>query len=444
MRRHSRRGNSVFTSVFGISAGVLLLGSYALWPRASGSTSPTLIARADEPALPIATLAEDRKSPPAGDRASATFKAPWDQPKNTDQPAQPVTEKPSELRTAVNDQPRSAGSQAAVDQPAVQVPVTFDGDSTVSEYARAVDPDPQSANKEKSPQPRTAPEKDARSDEALKKPPAAASGSAADPQRETRPAATAPPGSPRARIEAAVRRFKEGEKVAARTELNAALSASTNPLEQEELRRHLTDFAEETIFSTMRVPGDPLCVDYQVKPRELIMNIARQFDVPHEMILAVNGISDPKRVPAGRTLKIPRGPFHVKVDKSDFRLDLYLQDLYVRSFRVGLGAQAGTPDGDWLVKDRVKSPTYYPPPSAEQTRVIRPGDPKNPLGDFWIGLKGVTGNAVGQESFGIHGTNEPDSIGTNSSLGCVRMHNSDVQYVFNMLLPGKSKVTIVP
>jgi lipoprotein-anchoring transpeptidase ErfK/SrfK len=49
------------------------------------------------------------------------------------------------------------------------------------------------------------------------------------------------------------------------------------------------------------------------------------------------------------------------------------------------------------------------------------GDPKNPLGEYWLAL-----SAPGHMGFGIHGTNEPHTMGTRASNGCVRMLNADV------------------
>ena len=43
-----------------------------------------------------------------------------------------------------------------------------------------------------------------------------------------------------------------------------------------------------------------------------------------------------------------------------------------------------------------------------------------------MGLKGEDGNAVGKQSYGIHGTIEPDSIGKQASMGCIRMGHEDI------------------
>lgn len=247
-----------------------------------------------------------------------------------------------------------------------------------------------------------------------------------------------------ARIDAAWRKYQAGQRLAARHELNRMLAEATPPADQRELRRHLAQIADETIFSRGTTEGDPLVVRHKVEPGQYLVHLQKRYAVPYEMIMRINGIKNASNVGAGRVLKIPRGPFHAVIHKSAYRLDLYLQDLYVRSFRVGLGADSSTPIGGWIVKDRLTNPTYYPPSSAQQRRIIPPDDPANPLGEFWVGLRGVSGDAEGQVGFGIHGTIEPESIGRNASMGCVRMFNEDIDFVYGSLLPDKSNVTTVP
>src|SRR5690606_37787574 len=130
--------------------------------------------------------------------------------------------------------------------------------------------------------------------------------------------------------------------------------------------------------------GDPLIEPYKLGAGEVLAKVCKRFNVPAEIIMHVNGVQDARRLRAGQLLKIPRGPLHVRIDRSDFRLDLYAQDTYIRSFQVGLG-KSGTPTGKWLVEDRLKDPTYFPPPSAPDKRVVAPG-PNNPLGRFWIAI----------------------------------------------------------
>jgi len=245
-------------------------------------------------------------------------------------------------------------------------------------------------------------------------------------------------------LAAARRQYESGKLIEARQALNALLKTELTSAAQAEARRMLTRIADETIFSKRLVENDPLVENYTVQPNEVLIRIGQRFEVPAEILMRINGIRDARRVPAGQQLKVPRGPFNAKIYKSQFRMDVYLQDLYVRSFPVGLGVDASTPEGVWRVKNSLSNPTYYPPPSAAEKRVIAADDPKNPLGEDWIGLEYVEGEAVDTEKYGIHGTIEPDSIGKNASAGCVRMHNEDVAFVYSLLQPGCSTVTILP
>ena len=94
------------------------------------------------------------------------------------------------------------------------------------------------------------------------------------------------------------------------------------------------------------------------------------------------------------------------------------------NIRLGWAKMTARPPapGWWKPDVNFKHPTYYSPRGEG---VIPADDPKNPLGGYWIGLTGTDGQAVGKESYGIHGTNDPDSIGKQSSMGCIRMPNDD-------------------
>ena len=181
-----------------------------------------------------------------------------------------------------------------------------------------------------------------------------------------------------------------------------------------------------------------------VEPGDVLVGISKRFRVPYEVLMRINGIRKAEGLRAGETIKVLRGPFHAKIFKSKFRLDVYLQDVYVRSFPVGLGGADSTPEGAWKVKNRQPNPTYYPPASAKVKRIIPADDPDNPLGEHWIGLDGVSSGALGKIGYGIHGTITPESIGKGVSLGCVRMHNKDVEFLFGLLQIGHSTVTILP
>lgn len=81
-----------------------------------------------------------------------------------------------------------------------------------------------------------------------------------------------------------------------------------------------------------------------------------------------------------------------------------------------------SPEGTFTIVNRIPHPTWY-----GSGRPVAPGK-KNPLGTRWLGL-----SAAG---YGIHGTNNPASIGSAASKGCIRMRNSDVEELFELVGPG--------
>ncbi len=192
-------------------------------------------------------------------------------------------------------------------------------------------------------------------------------------------------------------------------------------------------------MSSKIVPNDPLVDRYVIKDGDSLVKIAAQYFVSSDLLARVNGIADKHRIRSGQTIKVVKGPFRASVSKSKFRLDLYLQDVLVKSYTVGLGADGSTPTGEWRVGTKLVNPTYYPPRGGD---ILSADDPTNPLGERWIGLIGVSGEALGQERYGIHGTIEPDSIGKNSSMGCIRLRNSDVEVLYDFLVEKQGTVTI--
>lgn len=71
------------------------------------------------------------------------------------------------------------------------------------------------------------------------------------------------------------------------------------------------------------------------------------------------------------------------------------------------------------------------------TELLRPANPAGPWGPYAFGLSGfsdvITQFNGAEGIIGLHGTNRPDLIGTDASLGCIRLRNADIERLADLL-----------
>lgn len=130
----------------------------------------------------------------------------------------------------------------------------------------------------------------------------------------------------------------------------------------------------------------------------------------------------------------PQGD-HVVVDKSEGVLKvLDSEDRLIAQFPVTMGSrQYPLPLGEWKVTTYAFLPPFLYQPdilvNAKTDEDVRlPPGPNGPVGVAWLDLT--------KEHYGIHGTNEPQTIGRAESSGCIRMANWDVLRLSRMMKPG--------
>ncbi|WP_173918646.1 L,D-transpeptidase family protein [Halobacillus sp. Marseille-Q1614] len=114
------------------------------------------------------------------------------------------------------------------------------------------------------------------------------------------------------------------------------------------------------------------------------------------------------------------------INKSNNQLAFYEKGTLVKVLPVATGrTKSLTPEGKFSLVNKVKNRPWY-------KGNISGGDPRNPLGARWLGLKvpGDWGHTSGN-IYGVHGTNNPSSIGTYASNGCIRMYNKDVIWLYD-------------
>ncbi|MEH6939783.1 L,D-transpeptidase family protein [Bacillus sp. JJ664] len=110
------------------------------------------------------------------------------------------------------------------------------------------------------------------------------------------------------------------------------------------------------------------------------------------------------------------------INKAINRLAFYENGKLVKEFKVATGrSQELTPEGKFKIVNKIVNRPYY-------KENIPGGDPRNPLGNRWLGLnaKGTWGT-----TYAIHGNSNPASIGTYASSGCVRMYDEEVEWLFD-------------
>ena len=242
---------------------------------------------------------------------------------------------------------------------------------------------------------------------------------------------TTPPSTAVATLAAeAELKERRGEIIAARSLYCRALAGKPSAAQRAAIVKQVTAICGRTVLGPRVVEGDPEVELYAVQSGDVLSNIGRRYDIPYELIKRLNGLSS-DMIQIDQKLKVVKGPFRVRIVKSTFTLELWLRGILVKTYPVAVGMKDTTPIGTFKVTDKVPAPTFYPPESLRgKMPVIPGGDPKNPLGSRWIRFGGRS------LSLGIHGTNEPQSIGKKVSLGCIRMLNADAEFVYDCLSRG--------
>ncbi|WP_117169289.1 L,D-transpeptidase [Paraliobacillus sediminis] len=125
-------------------------------------------------------------------------------------------------------------------------------------------------------------------------------------------------------------------------------------------------------------------------------------------------------------------PF-VIVNKQSNQLAFVNEGKVQEVYPVATGAtEELTPNGIHTIIVKAIDPYY-------RKKDIPGGDPNNPLGSRWIGFNAKETDG---RTYGIHGTNQPESIGKNVSAGCIRMLNKNVEKLYEQV-PIGTKVWIL-
>ncbi|MCQ6275090.1 L,D-transpeptidase family protein [Bacillus sp. V3B] len=161
---------------------------------------------------------------------------------------------------------------------------------------------------------------------------------------------------------------------------------------------------------------------HTIKRGETLYSISRDYRVSLAQLLTANpSITNQNIIQAGQILVIPglpnpeAIPYRIFISRNERTLQLFRNNTLIKTYPIAVGKMlTQTPVGSFVV-------------------VNRQPNPGGPFGAMWLSLS--------KQGYGIHGTNDPSSIGKFVSQGCVRMYNQDVLELARQI-PNGTRVTI--
>lgn len=160
-----------------------------------------------------------------------------------------------------------------------------------------------------------------------------------------------------------------------------------------------------------------------VMPGETLWTISEDYRIPFALLVQTNQITDPNLILVGQSLIIqglPNPddlPYSILVSITNRTLTLFQNERVVKVYPIAVGRILNqTPVGEFVVINKAPNPG-------------------GPFGTMWMSLS--------RKHYGIHGTNDPSSIGKAVSRGCIRMYNQDVEELARTI-PIGTRVSIRP
>lgn len=191
-----------------------------------------------------------------------------------------------------------------------------------------------------------------------------------------------------------------------------------------------------TVFLNSDAPC-PEKVRYIIQQGDTLSDIATAHGTTIEVLQRCNGLDAASHsIYPGDVMHIYKADWNIVVSKPNFVLLLRDGERLVKHYHVATGRQDRTPAGIFRVKNKQPEPDWDPPGKHYPY-----GHPENVLGTRWLGLEPIEGTNKALRGYGLHGTWEPESIGTAASRGCIRMLNRDVEELFD-LVPIGTRVVI--
>ncbi|MBB6453193.1 lipoprotein-anchoring transpeptidase ErfK/SrfK [Salirhabdus euzebyi] len=160
-----------------------------------------------------------------------------------------------------------------------------------------------------------------------------------------------------------------------------------------------------------------------VKPGETLAQISKDYRTELSSIIQSNPNVNPDAIYPGQSIVIPGYPspqtipYVLDVSINNRLLKLFKNTVLQKQYPIAVGRMLhATPVGDFIIINKAPNPG-------------------GPYGTMWMSLS--------KQHYGIHGTNDPSSIGKAVSKGCIRMHNKDIEELAT-IIPIGTRVSIHP
>lgn len=152
---------------------------------------------------------------------------------------------------------------------------------------------------------------------------------------------------------------------------------------------------------------------HTVKPGETLFQLSRDYRTPLSAIISANPSINPNVLYIGQPIVIPGFPdpntipYQIDVSLNNRWLRLYKDGILQKQYPIAVGKMlTNTPVGNFIIINKAPNPG-------------------GPFGTMWMSLS--------KDTYGIHGTDDPSSIGKAVSHGCIRMHNEDVEELASII-----------
>jgi len=175
----------------------------------------------------------------------------------------------------------------------------------------------------------------------------------------------------------------------------------------------------------------PEKTEYTVLKGDSLDRIAKKFGTTVDLLRAGNQVKG-DRINLGDRLRVFSGKCSLHISKTRNDMELRVNDRFFKRYRVGTGKFGKTPVGTYVIEVKLKDPPWTRP---SDKKIIPYGDPENVLGTRWMSIRAVEGTEP-VDGYGIHGTIEPDTVGKQSSDGCIRLVNADVEELYTIVPEG--------